>query len=112
MRYLEGPAAVRHRPLRHIFVQYELVRAERNFIPDTQEARAVPDEPLESNEPIDEPRTAAERLRSTLERTADGAGGDAARAALALALWDNVGVPTRVQNLILQMGHQSNGQEA
>lgn len=65
-----------------------------------------PSESSESNEPIDEPRTAAERLRGTLERMADGYGGDAARAALALALWDNVGVPTRVQNLILQMGHQ------
>ena len=93
-------------------MQYELAKAIRNFILDTQEARAVPDEPLESNEPIDEPRTAAERLRSTLERTADGYGGDAARAALALALWDNVGVPTRVQNLILQMGHEGGGPQA
>ena len=72
----------------------------------------MPDEPLESDDPIDEPRTAAERLRSTLERTADGSGGDAARAALALALWDNVGVPSRVQNLILQMGRQGGGPEA
>ena len=75
----------------------------------------MPDEPSETNEtnePIDEPRTAAERLRSTLERTANGSGGDAARAALALALWDNVGVPSRVQNLILQMGRQGGGPEA
>ena len=82
---------------------------------NVKETRAVTDEPSESNEssePIDEPRTAAERLRATLERTADGSGGDAARAALALALWDNVGVPTRVQNLILQMGHQASGPEA
>ena len=75
----------------------------------------MPDEPSETNEtnePIDEPRTAAQRLRSTLERTADGSGGDAARAALALALWDNVGVPSRVQNLILQMGRQGGVPEA
>ena len=71
-----------------------------------------PSESSDSNEPIEEPRTAAERLRGTLERMADGNGGDAARAALALALWDNVGVPTRVQNLILQMGHQGGGPEA
>lgn len=71
-----------------------------------------PHESHESNEPIAEPRTAAERLRGTLERMADGYGGDAARAALALALWDNVGVPTRVQNLILQMGHEGSGPEA
>ena len=69
-----------------------------------------PTETHEAGEPIDEPRTAAERLRGTLERMADGTGGDAARAALALALWDNVGVPTRVQNLILQMGHQGGGE--
>ena len=71
-----------------------------------------PPESHESPEPISEPRTAAERLRGTLERMADGHGGDAARAALALALWDNVGVPTRVQNLILQMGHEGSGPEA
>ena len=70
------------------------------------------DEPSESNEPVNEPRTAAERLRGTLERTANGSGGDAARAALALALWDNVGVPTRVQNLSLQMGHQDSAPDA
>ena len=57
------------------------------------------------NEPTIKPATAGERLRRTLERMAQGSGGDAARAALALALWDNVGVPTRVQNLISQMGH-------
>ena len=57
------------------------------------------------NEPTIKPATAGERLRRTLERMAQGNGGDAARAALALALWDNVGVPTRVQNLISQMGH-------
>lgn len=74
--------------------------------------QGVSDEPSESNVPIDEPRTAAERLRGTLERLADGSGGDAARAALALALWDNVGVPTRVQNLILQMGHQGSAPDA
>ncbi|MDE0205240.1 MAG: hypothetical protein OXP66_04350, partial [Candidatus Tectomicrobia bacterium] len=82
---------------------------------DEEEAGAVTDEPPESHEshePIGEPRTAAERLRGTLERMADGRGGDAARAALALALWDNVGVPTRVQNLILQMGHEGSGPEA
>ena len=56
-------------------------------------------------EPTNKPATAGERLRKTLERMAQGNGGDAARAALALALWDNVGVPTRVQNLISQMGH-------
>ena len=55
------------------------------------------------------PPTAGERLRKTLERMARGSGGDAARAALALALWDNVGVPTRVQNLISQMGHEGGG---
>ena len=55
------------------------------------------------------PQTAGERLRKTLERMAQGSGGDAARAALALALWDNVGVPTRVQNLISQMGHEGGG---
>ena len=74
--------------------------------------KAVTDESSESNEPENEPRTAAERLRGTLERTANGSGGDAARAALALALWDNVGVPTRVQNLILQMGHQDHAPDA
>ena len=56
--------------------------------------------------------TAGERLRRTLERLARGNGGDAARAALALALWDNVGVPTRVQNLISQMGHEGNGPDS
>ena len=61
------------------------------------------------NEPTMKPATAAERLRGTLERMTQGNGGDAARAALALALWDNVGVPTRVQNLISQMGHEGGG---
>ena len=61
------------------------------------------------NEPMSKPATAGERLRKTLERMAQGSGGDAARAALALALWDNVGVPTRVQNLISQMGHEGSG---
>ena len=61
------------------------------------------------NEPTIKPETAGERLRRTLERLAQGNGGDAARAALALALWDNVGVPTRVQNLISQMGHEGGG---
>ena len=61
------------------------------------------------NEPTIKPATAGERLRRTLERLAQGNGGDAARAALALALWDNVGVPTRVQNLISQMGHEGVG---
>ena len=61
------------------------------------------------NEPTIKPATAGERLRRTLERLAQGNGGDAARAALALALWDNVGVPTRVQNLISQMGHEGGG---
>ena len=61
------------------------------------------------NEPTIKPETAGERLRKTLERMARGNGGDAARAALALALWDNVGVPTRVQNLISQMGHEGGG---
>ena len=56
--------------------------------------------------------TAGERLRRTLERLARGNGGDAARAALALALWDNVGVPTRVQNLISQMGHEGGGPDS
>ena len=60
-------------------------------------------------EPAIKPATAGERLRKTLERMAQGNGGDAARAALALALWDNVGVPTRVQNLISQMGHDGTG---
>ena len=59
-----------------------------------------------------EPTTAGERLRRTLERMARGNGGDAARAALALALWDNVGVPTRVQNLISQMGHEDRGPDS
>ena len=66
----------------------------------------------ETNEPTNEPRTAAERLRETLERLARGNGGDAARAALALALWDNVGVPSRVQNLISQMGHEGSGPDS
>ena len=61
------------------------------------------------NQPATKPATAGERLRKTLERMAQGNGGDAARAALALALWDNVGVPTRVQNLITQMGHEGSG---
>lgn len=64
------------------------------------------------NEPAIKPATAAERLRRTLERLARGNGGDAARAALALALWDNVGVPTRVQNLISQMGHEGSGPDS
>ena len=64
------------------------------------------------NEPISKPATAGERLRKTLERMAQGNGGDAARAALALALWDNVGVPTRVQNLISQMGHEGSGMDS
>ena len=63
-------------------------------------------------EPANKPATAGERLRKTLERMAQGNGGDAARAALALALWDNVGVPTRVQNLISQMGHEGSGTDA
>ena len=63
-------------------------------------------------EPAIKPATAGERLRKTLERMAQGNGGDAARAALALALWDNVGVPTRVQNLISQMGHEGTGADA
>lgn len=63
-------------------------------------------------EPAIKPATAGERLRKTLERMAQGNGGDAARAALALALWDNVGVPTRVQNLISQMGHDGTGADA
>ena len=58
------------------------------------------------------PATAGERLRKTLERMAQGNGGDAARAALALALWDNIGVPTRVQNLISQMGHEGSGADS
>ena len=65
-----------------------------------------------ANEPAIKPATAAERLRRTLERLARGNGGDAARAALALALWDNVGVPTRVQNLISQMGHEGSGPDS
>lgn len=64
------------------------------------------------HEPANRPATAGERLRKTLERMAQGNGGDAARAALALALWDNVGVPTRVQNLIGQMGHEGSGPDA
>ena len=61
-------------------------------------------------EPAVKPATAGERLRKTLERMAQGNGGDAReRRALALALWDNVGVPTRVQNLISQMGHEGTG---
>lgn len=63
-------------------------------------------------EPAVKPATAGERLRKTLERMARGNGGDAARAALALALWDNVGVPTRVQNLISQMGHEGTRADA
>ena len=63
-------------------------------------------------EPTNKPATAGERLRKTLERMAQGNGGDAARAALALALWDNVGVPTRVQNLISQMGHAGETHES
>lgn len=58
------------------------------------------------------PATAGERLRRTLERMAQGNGGDAARAALALALWDNVGVPSRVQNLISQMGHEGSSADS
>lgn len=64
------------------------------------------------NEPATQSVTAGERLRKTLERLALGNGGDAARAALALALWDNVGVPTRVQNLISQMGHDGSGPDS
>lgn len=64
------------------------------------------------NEPTTRPATAGDRLRKTLERLAQGNGGDAARAALALALWDNVGVPTRVQNLISQMGHEGGGSDS
>lgn len=64
------------------------------------------------NEPATRPATAGDRLRKTLERLAQGNGGDAARAALALALWDNVGVPTRVQNLISQMGHEGGGSDS
>ncbi len=64
------------------------------------------------NETAIKPATAGERLRKTLERMAQGNGGDAARAALALALWDNVGVPTRVQNLISQMGHEGSGADS
>ena len=68
------------------------------------------DEPTGAeNEPANRPATAGDRLRKTLERMAQGNGGDAARAALALALWDNVGVPTRIQNLISQMGHEGGG---
>lgn len=64
------------------------------------------------NESATRPATAGDRLRKTLERLAQGNGGDAARAALALALWDNVGVPTRVQNLISQMGHEGGGSDS
>ena len=69
----------------------------------TDEANAT------EKEPTNKPATSGERLRKTLERMAQGSGGDAARAALALALWDNVGVPSRVQNLISQMGHDGGG---
>ena len=63
-------------------------------------------------DPANRAPTAGRRLRKTLERMAQGNGGDAARAALALALWDNVGVPTRVQNLISQMGHEGGGPDS